>query len=80
MTYVRTSDMQPNQVLTLCNGSQHSADVAVIECQPSDVKVWRQRLEDRARTSNSGSLSHKPRTWDELQLLIQRYHALAHLT
>ena len=52
---------------------QHNADVAVIECQPSDVGIWQQRLEARARQEVGGITSHKPTTWAELTDLICRY-------
>jgi hypothetical protein len=52
---------------------QHNADVAVIECQPSDVGIWQQRLEARAKQEVGGITSHKPTTWAELTDLICRY-------
>ncbi len=52
---------------------QHNADVAVIECQPSDVGIWQQRLEARAQQELGGITSHKPTTWAELTDLICRY-------
>ncbi len=52
---------------------QHNADVAVIECQPSDVGIWQQRLEARAKQELGGVTSHKPTTWAELTDLICRY-------
>ncbi len=60
-------------VLTNVEWLQHNADVAVIECQPSDVGIWQQRLEARARQEVGGITSHKPTTWAELTDLICRY-------
>lgn len=49
---------------------QHHAAVAVIECQPSQTEIWKQRLEARAQQS---SASHKPVDWAALTALRHRY-------
>ncbi|KAA6429609.1 MAG: hypothetical protein FRX49_00043 [Trebouxia sp. A1-2] len=53
---------------------KHNADVAVIECQPSDVGIWQQRLEARGKQELDRMTSHKPTTWAELTDLICRYN------
>ena len=53
----------------------HSARVIIIEVECKDEETWKQRLEARGREE---PLSHKPKTWDELQALIKSYNG-AHL-
>ncbi|KAF8732230.1 hypothetical protein HU200_016206 [Digitaria exilis] len=50
--------------------------VVIVECHPGDKEEWRRRLEKRgAAVANGGSGDgwHKPKTWEELQRLVEGY-------
>lgn len=53
------------------------AHVVVIECRPSDEDEWRRRLEQRA-TAHAGPNWHKPKTWQDLQGLMEGYRGCTH--
>jgi len=46
--------------------------VVVIECACLDEKLWRNRLEERARLHSGTTARHKPTGWEELQALLRR--------
>lgn len=47
----------------------------VVECRPSDEDEWRRRLEERggALADGGGDGWHKPKTWAELERLVEGY-------
>ncbi|XP_047069132.1 uncharacterized protein LOC124677179 [Lolium rigidum] len=49
--------------------------VVVVECRPGDEGVWRRRLEERggALANGGGDGWHKPKTWAELESLVEGY-------
>ncbi|KAF8714126.1 hypothetical protein HU200_028133 [Digitaria exilis] len=50
--------------------------VVIVECHPDDKEEWRRRLEKRgAAVANGGGGDgwHKPKTWEELQRLVEGY-------
>lgn len=47
------------------------ACLVIVECKPSDEAEWRRRLEKRG--ANDESSWHKPRTWEELERLVEGY-------
>ncbi|KAJ1287812.1 hypothetical protein BS78_02G039400 [Paspalum vaginatum] len=50
--------------------------VVIVECRPGDREEWRRRLEKRgaaAANGGGGDGSHKPKTWAELERLLEGY-------
>eukprot|EP00884_Botryococcus_braunii_P011850 jgi/Botrbrau1/20666/Bobra.0545s0001.1 len=52
---------------------KHMARVLVVECETLDQEVWKMRLEARGERDAATSCSHKPCSWEELQLLLKGY-------
>lgn len=50
-----------------------AALVVVVECRPGDEDEWRRRLEERGDSLADGDGWHKPKTWDELERLVEGY-------
>ncbi len=51
---------------------QHGYRTLVVECSLSDSALWKKRLQSRASKESDSETSHKPQTWEQLQLLLQR--------
>ncbi|KAH7661053.1 P-loop containing nucleoside triphosphate hydrolase protein [Dioscorea alata] len=47
---------------------RHSARLVVVECVAGDVAEWKRRIETRV-----GDSWHKPRSWEDLETLLQGY-------
>jgi hypothetical protein len=44
-----------------------------MECRAVDEEEWRRRLEERGASVDDCGGWHKPKTWDELQKLVEGY-------
>uniref|UniRef100_A0A9I9DS73 Uncharacterized protein n=3 Tax=Cucumis melo TaxID=3656 RepID=A0A9I9DS73_CUCME len=51
--------------------SVSGARVLIVECRPSDLTVWRRRLESRGTDDRTNW--HKPSTWREIEMLLESY-------
>ncbi|KAM0951614.1 putative P-loop containing nucleoside triphosphate hydrolase [Dioscorea sansibarensis] len=47
---------------------RHAARLVVVECVAGDMAEWKRRIESRV-----GDSWHKPRSWEELERLVQGY-------
>ncbi|CAL5223276.1 g5764 [Coccomyxa viridis] len=52
----------------------HGYRTLVVECSLNDSALWQKRLQSRASAQHGSETSHKPQTWEQLQLLLQRYN------
>lgn len=64
--------LQSNPTLCSTHCAQVSAKVIVVECIASNAAVWQARLEARALLEAKTAKHHKPRSWAELQALLDR--------
>ncbi|CAI9760979.1 unnamed protein product [Fraxinus pennsylvanica] len=51
---------------------EYDARLVIVECKPGDETEWRRRLEARGEGDN-GSGWHKPKTWQEIEKLLESY-------
>lgn len=51
---------------------ENDARLVIVECKPGDEAEWRRRIEARGEDDN-GSRWHKPKTWQEMEKLLESY-------
>jgi len=52
---------------------QYTAKVYVVECTTQDESVWATRVQQRALQDIGSASSHKPRSWQDIQDLLESY-------
>ena len=51
---------------------QHGAQLALVELEPRDAQLWRQRVEQRGQLDRGTEHEHKPGSWADVQAVLAR--------